>query len=116
MFLSFTKKTNAKLSCVIDTGIMWEEQLRAFIERLNSDESLQQEIQALNDMLADDAIAADVVALAQREGVDLRAQDLVGEELAAEELETVAGGKTRIIIAKGCCRGWCSSGGNTLYD
>ena len=69
---------------------MSEEQLKAFIAKVQSDTSLQAQLKAEG---------ADVVAIAKAAGFEIKHQDLLrqGSELSDEELEGVAGGLTVII-------------------
>ena len=66
---------------------MSEEQLKAFLEKLKADTSLQEKLKA-----ASDADAA--VSLAKEEGFSISVDDLKNaqSELSDEELEGVAGG------------------------
>ena len=68
---------------------MSEEQLKAFIEKVKADTSLQEKLKA-------DADADAVVAIAKEAGFSISADDLKqaqSTELSAEELEGVAGGQ-----------------------
>ena len=72
---------------------MSEEQLKAFIEKVKGDTSLQEKLKA-----AADADAEAVAAIAKEAGFSISADDLnqaqseLSEELSEEELEGVAGG------------------------
>ena len=68
---------------------MSEEQLKAFLEKVQGDTSLQEKLKA-----ASDADAA--VSLAKEEGFSISVDDLKNaqSELSDEELEGVAGGGT----------------------
>ena len=81
---------------------MSEDQLKAFLEKVQSDTSLQEKIKAASDADA-------VLALAKEAGFSISADDLKNaqSELSEEELEGVAGG----IIAQtpsqnGNCLPW----------
>ena len=64
---------------------MSEEQLKAFIEKVQADPSLQEQLKAEG---------ADPVAIAKAAGFTIKQQDLhrQASELSDEELEAVAGG------------------------
>ena len=66
---------------------MSEEQLKAFLEKLKADTSLQEKLKAASDADA-------VVSLAKEEGFSISVDDLKNaqSELSDEELEGVAGG------------------------
>ena len=66
---------------------MSEEQLKAFLEKVNADTSLQEKLKRVNDVDG-------VVAIAMQAGFTISADDLKmsQENLAAHELEAVAGG------------------------
>ena len=66
---------------------MSEEQLKAFLEQVKSDTSLQQKLKAVADSNA-------VVAIAKEAGFVISADDLTKAqtELSEQELESVAGG------------------------
>ena len=71
---------------------MSEEQLKAFLEKVKGDTSLQEKIKAASNPDA-------LVSIAKVEGFNIYADDLknVRSELSEEELEGVAGGN-------GCCK------------
>ena len=66
---------------------MSEEQLKAFLEKVQGDKSLQKQLQAASDADA-------VVSIAKEAGFSISADDLkkAQSELSEEELEGVAGG------------------------
>ena len=67
---------------------MSQEQLKAFLEKVKADTSLQQKLKA-----ADDADV--VVSIAKEEGFSISADDMKktpSDEVSEEELEGVAGG------------------------
>ncbi len=66
---------------------MSEEQLKAFIEKVKADTSLQEKLKAASDADA-------VVAIAKEAGLSISADDLkkAQSEISEEELEGVAGG------------------------
>ena len=66
---------------------MSEEQLKAFLEKLKDDSSLQEKLKAASDADA-------VVAIAKEAGFSISADDLKNaqSEISEEELENVAGG------------------------
>ena len=65
---------------------MSEEQLKAFLEKVQGDKSLQKQLQAASDADA-------VVSIAKEAGFSISADDLKkAQELSKEELEGVAGG------------------------
>ena len=70
---------------------MSAEQLKAFLEKVKSDTSLQEKLKAAGDADA-------VVSLAKEEGFSISADDLKNaqSELSEEELESVAGGNTAV--------------------
>ena len=69
---------------------MSEEQLKAFLEKLKADTSLQEKLKAAAD-------ANTVAAIAKEAGFSISADDLTNaqSELSDQELEGVAGGFTR---------------------
>ena len=75
---------------------MSEEQLKAFLEKVQSDTSLQEKLK-----LAADANA--VAAIAEEAGFNISADDLTKaqSELSEEELEGVAGGGTGTADGRG---------------
>ena len=72
---------------------MSEEQLKAFLEKVKADTSLQEKLKAASDADA-------VVAIAKEAGFMFSADDLTKaqSELSEEELEGVAGGVVPITI------------------
>ena len=72
---------------------MSEEQLKAFIAKVQADTSLQEQLKAEG---------ADVVAIAKAAGFTITTEDpnshlqTLSDELSGEELESVAGGKARL--------------------
>ena len=65
---------------------MSEEQLKAFLEKVKADTSLQEKLKAASDADA-------VVSIAKEEGFSISVDDFAqSEELSDEELEGVAGG------------------------
>ena len=64
---------------------MSEEQLKAFIEKVKADTSLQEKLKAASD-------ADGVVAIAKEAGFSISAEDYASE-LSDEELEGAAGGQ-----------------------
>ena len=77
---------------------MSEEQLKAFLEKVKADTSLQEKLKAASDA---DAVAA----IAKEAGFSISADDLKQSqsEISEEELEGVAGGWQSCICDK---RGW----------
>ncbi len=81
---------------------MSEEQLRAFLEKVKGDTSLQEKLKAAADANA-------VAAIAKEAGFSISADDLtkaqseLSEELSEEELEAVAGGGGMWNLPAGCC-------------
>ena len=69
---------------------MSEEQLKAFLERVKGDSSLQEKLQAAAD-------ANSVAAIAKETGFSISAEDLTKaqSEVSDEELENAAGGGQR---------------------
>ena len=67
---------------------MSEEQLKAFLEKVKADTSLQEKLKAAADTNA-------VVAIAKEAGLSISATDLTNaqSEISDEELEGVAGGR-----------------------
>ena len=65
---------------------MSEEQLKAFLEKVKTDSSLQEKLKAASD--------ADAVAAIKEAGFNVSAEDLKNaqSEISEEELENVAGG------------------------
>ena len=72
---------------------MSEEQLKAFLEKVNADTSLQEKLKAAADADA-------VTAIVREAGFSLTAEDLTKaqSEVSDKELESAAGG---------CTDGWC---------
>ena len=81
---------------------MSEEQLKAFIAKVQGDTSLQEKLKAASDADA-------VVSLAKEEGFSISADDLKNaqSELSDEELEGVAGGQTKPPRATNLWN-WCN--------
>ena len=73
---------------------MSEEQLKAFLEKVKGDTSLQEKLNSASDADA-------VVAIAKEAGFSISADDLkmAQSEISEEELEGVAGGRVIICIA-----------------
>ena len=87
---------------------MSEEQLKAFLEKVKADTSLQEKLKA--------AVDADAVtAIAKEAGFSISADDLTMTqwELSDEELEGVAGGNS---INNTCNTLWCGCPRNTRND
>ncbi len=78
---------------------MSEEQLKAFLEKIKGDTSLQEKLKAAADSDA-------VLAIAKEAGFSISADDLTQaqSELSEEELEGVAGGKAKIPTI--CYQSW----------
>ena len=72
---------------------MSEEQLKAFLEKVKADTSLQEKLKAASDADA-------VVSIAKEEGFSISIDDLTKaqSELSDEELEGVAGGTVILTI------------------
>ena len=90
---------------------MSEEQLKAFLEKVKADTSLQEKLKAAADIDA-------VVAIAKEAGFSISADELDAQsrELSGEELEGVAGGgctgtKAYSIKDSGCFSSTYSGGG-----
>ena len=75
---------------------MSEEQLKAFLEKVKADTSLQEKLKAAGDADA-------VLAIAKEAGFSISADDLKNaqSELSDEELEGVAGGGIKIWSQRG---------------
>ena len=74
---------------------MSEEQLKAFLEKVKADTSLQEKLKAASDADA-------VVAIVKDAGFSISADDLKRSiELSEEELEGVSGGTTITLVV--CC-------------
>ena len=71
---------------------MSEEQLKAFIAKVQADTSLQEQLKAEG---------ADPVAIAKAAGFTIKLQDLhsAASELSEEDLESVSGGTWQTIVA-----------------
>ena len=80
---------------------MSEEQLKAFLEKVKADTSLQEKLNAAAD-------ADDVVEIAKEAGFSITAEDMQSStvELSDEELEGAAGGGTRADGRSWCCAPW----------
>ena len=69
---------------------MSEEQLKAFIAKVQADPSLQEQLKAEN---------ADPIAIAKAAGFTIKQQDVEGvSELSDEELESLAGGASPVTL------------------
>ncbi|WP_186538763.1 Nif11-like leader peptide family natural product precursor [Synechococcus sp. BIOS-E4-1] len=81
---------------------MAEEQLKAFLEKVQVDTSLQEKLKAAAD---NDAVAA----IAKDAGFSISADDLKNaqSEISAEELEGVAGGGVEWRMLLGKSYGYC---------
>jgi predicted ribosomally synthesized peptide with nif11-like leader len=79
---------------------MSEEQLRAFLEAVKSDATLQEKLKGVSD-------PDQLVALAKQMGFEVSALELSklneDKELSDEELETVAGGGTMTMYSRCKC-------------
>ena len=79
---------------------MSEEQLKAFLEKLKADTSLQEKLKAASD-------ADGVVAIAKEAGFSISAEDYASE-LSDEELEGAAGGFGQNGVIKPTHKTWHS--------
>ena len=79
---------------------MSEEQLKAFIEKVKADTSLQEKLKAASD-------ADGVVAIAKEAGFSISAEDYASE-LSDEELEGAAGGFGQNGVIKPTHKTWHS--------
>ena len=81
---------------------MSEEQLKAFIEKVQGDTSLQEKLRTAAD-------SDEVLAIAKEDGFSFSAEDLKNAniELSEEELESVAGGTNTYFCTAGK-GGWCT--------
>ncbi len=81
---------------------MSEEQLKAFLEKVKADTSLQEKLKAAAD---NDGVAA----IAKDAGFSISADDLKNaqSEISEEELENVAGGAANTYPETGKPTGWC---------
>ncbi len=86
---------NQCYDCRISTYPMSEEQLKAFLEKVKGDISLQEKLKAAADANA-------VAAIAKQAGFSISADDLKNAqtEISEEELEGVAGGGTHVDAEK----------------
>ena len=87
---------------------MSEEQLKAFIEKVKSDTSLQEKLNGATDTDA-------VVEIAKEAGFAITAEDIQSMqsstvELSDEELEIAAGGKYTDCLGSGACAASAASG------
>ena len=80
-------------------SLMSEEQLKAFLEKVKGDTSLQEKLKAAADANA-------VAAIAKEAGFSISADDLTKaqSELSDEELEGVAGGTGSWLVCEVRCR------------
>ena len=80
---------------------MSEEQLKAFLEKVKADISLQEKLNGAADSGA-------VVEIAKEAGFSITAEDMQSStvELSDEELEGAAGGGTRADGRSWCCAPW----------
>ena len=90
--------------------LMSEEQLKAFIEKVKGDTSLQEKLKAVGDADA-------VVAIAKEAGFMISADDLKNaqSEMSEEELESVAGGTVMTSPAGAVMGGWIPSVNGNLF-
>ena len=72
---------------------MSEEQLKAFIAKVKDDQSIQDKLKAAK-------TPEDVVGIAKEHGHEFTADNVA--ELSEEELEGVAGGRSRTVSQPGC--------------
>ena len=80
------------------------EQLKAFLEKVKSDNSLQEKLKAAADSDA-------VVAIAKQAGFSISADDLgTQSDISDEELESAAGGKYTDCLGSGACAASAASG------
>jgi predicted ribosomally synthesized peptide with nif11-like leader len=80
---------------------MSEEQLKAFLEKVKGDTTLQEKLKAASD-------ADGVVAIAKEAGFKISAEDLNEKvELSEEELEGVAGGGAATVVFTPLGGYWC---------
>ncbi len=88
---------------------MSEEQLKAFLEKVKADASLQEKLKAAADVEA-------VIAIAKVAGFTITSNDLseTQSEMSEEELEAVAGGKCEQNSA--CVHGNIWAGEATKHD
>ena len=79
---------------------MSEERLKAFLEKVKSDTSLQEQLKA-----ASDADAVAVAAIAKEAGFSISAEDLTKaqSEVSDKELENAAGGLMTVFSAPCFC-------------
>ncbi len=80
---------------------MSEEQLKAFIAKVQADSSLQEQLKAEG---------ADPVAIAKSAGFSITTEDLQShrENLSDDELEDVAGGSGKAVLSVGLVvKPWC---------
>jgi len=77
---------------------MSEEQLKAFIAKVQADTSLQEQLKA---------DGADVVAIAKAAGFSITTEDIatLPQNLSDDELEGVAGGGNKVTLQLG--KWWC---------
>ena len=80
---------------------MPEEQLKAFLEKVKADISLQEKLNGAADADA-------VMEIAKEAGFSITAEDMQSStvELSDEELEGAAGGGTRADGRSWCCAPW----------
>ena len=90
---------------------MSEEQLKAFVEKVKADTSLQEKLKAAADVDA-------VVAIAKKAGFSVSAGDLKSaqSEISEEELEGVAAGSPVGSVCNNCmCHDGCPSISSVSY-
>ena len=77
--------------------LMSEEQLKAFLEKVKADSSLQEKLKTNADVEA-------VVAIAKEAGFMISVDEfkMAQAEISDEELEGVAGGTLTLVAADGC--------------
>ena len=80
---------------MLERSLMSEQQLKAFLEKVKSDTSLQEKLKAAPDFYA-------VTAIAKEAGFSISADDLENSqsEISEEELEGVTGGTFLTIFGK----------------
>ena len=83
---------------------MSEEQLKAFLEKVKGNSSLQEKLKGAADTNA-------VTAIAKEAGFSISADDLgTQSDISDEELESAAGGKYTDCLGSGACAASAASG------
>jgi predicted ribosomally synthesized peptide with nif11-like leader len=93
------------------------ENVKAFFEKVEEDEALQDKVKKLaeNRKAHDEEMASEMVKIAAAAGLDFTADDLaaarrsIAGELSEDELRTIAGGTVGYSCTGVLMKGWCET-------